>query len=55
LASGFSVFSGFPAGPFPSQRGFQADSSPDIHYLGAVVYYLTAMDIEGNVFSDWQV
>jgi len=32
LASGFSVFSGSPAGLFPSQCGLQADSSPDDAY-----------------------
>lgn len=35
LASGFSVFSGSPAGLFPSQCGLQADSFPDDHHVGA--------------------
>jgi DNA-binding response OmpR family regulator len=35
LASGFSVFSGSPAGLFPSRCGLQADLSPDDHHVGA--------------------
>ncbi len=35
LASGFSVFSGAPAGLFPSRCGLQADVSPDDHHVGA--------------------
>ena len=36
LASGFSVFSGSPAGLFRSQCGLQADVSPECRHVGAV-------------------
>ncbi len=35
FSSGFSVFSGFPAGLFPSHCGLQADSFPECRHVGA--------------------